>query len=126
MLQQVRFRMAAVEDHGLGGLTLVRADGMTSQRVPLVEKRFLFGRAENCDARIEHISVSREHAEIFMDENNQVWVRSLSKTAETKVDGITVREILLTDGAKIGIGGHFFIYDSISPGIAKKVRAAAL
>ena len=118
--------MTTVADQEIGGLTLVWEDGSKSQRFPLVEKRTLIGRADYCNICINHKSVSREHADIFSDEKHQVWLRSLSTTAETKVDGITVRKTLLANGAKIGIGGHFFIYDSNFPGSAKKVRAAAL
>jgi len=121
-------RMTTVTDNGFGGLSLVKKDGTTSQRFPLVEKRYLFGRADYCDIRINLLNVSREHAEITVDEKQQVWVRSLSKTAETKVDQTMVTETMLKDGNMIGIGDRFFIYHSNfnDPGSAKKVRAASL
>ena len=112
--------MAAVagasENAGYGGLSLVKKDGTHSQRFPLVEKRYLFGRwmhpraavllppagqdhvlqwavlccrgrrvtgrvpsacarADYCDIRINLLTVSREHAEIVVDEDNQVCGR---------------------------------------------------
>ena len=101
---------------GYGGLSLVKKDGTHSQRFPLVEKRYLFGRwmhpraavllppagqsavlpqavlfcrrrrvtgrvppacarADYCDIRINLLTVSREHAEIVVDEDNQVCGR---------------------------------------------------
>jgi hypothetical protein len=122
----------ATEVAGFGGLSLVKKDGSHSQRFPLVERRYLFGRymrvlfwdhgmdaslegaaravvvswlcpsaalrrgadlrysalcggcgprpslmlcggrADYCDIRINLLTVSREHAEIVVDEKNQV------------------------------------------------------
>jgi hypothetical protein len=36
--------MATAMEQGFGGLSLVKKDGTHSQRFPLVEKRYLFGR----------------------------------------------------------------------------------
>ncbi len=36
--------MAMTEPAGFGGLSLVKKDGSHSQRFPLVERRYLFGR----------------------------------------------------------------------------------
>ncbi len=36
--------MATATEQGYGGLSLVKKDGTHSQRFPLVEKRYLFGR----------------------------------------------------------------------------------
>ena len=55
-----------------GGLSLIKKDGSRSQRFPLVERRYLFGRQEHCDIRINLLNVSREHAEIVVDETNEV------------------------------------------------------
>ena len=124
----------AAETVSFGGLSLVKKDGTHSQRFPLVERRYLFGRytrrgegrggvrrravlatvpsrrhnagfwghgrdltidvwcvcvcararsrlypsclslrAEYCDIRINLLSVSREHAELVVDEKDQVY-----------------------------------------------------
>jgi pSer/pThr/pTyr-binding forkhead associated (FHA) protein len=55
-----------------GGLSLIKKDGSRSQKFPLVERRYLFGRQEHCDIRINLLNVSREHAEIVVDEEDQV------------------------------------------------------
>jgi pSer/pThr/pTyr-binding forkhead associated (FHA) protein len=105
-----------------GGLSLVKKDGSRSQTFPLVEKRYLFGRADYCDIRINLLNVSREHAEIVVDDQGQVWVRTLSKTADTRVAEKQVKEALLKDGDTIGIGDRYFIYHAMdSPASAKKV-----
>ena len=121
----------AAETVSFGGLSLVKKDGTHSQRFPLVERRYLFGRyirrdeggggvrrravlatvpsrrhnagfwghgryltigvwcvcvcararlypwrlslrAEYCDIRINLLSVSREHAELVVDDKDQV------------------------------------------------------
>ena len=93
-----------------GGLSLVKKDGSRSQTFPLVEKRYLFGRADYCDIRINLLNVSREHAEIVVDDTGEVWVRTLSKTADTRVAEKQVKEALLKDGDTIGIGDRYFIY----------------
>ena len=118
--------VSTVADYG--GLCLLNTNGKMSQRWPLLEKRYLFGRADYCDVRINLLNVSREHAEIVVDEKKQVWVRSLSMTADTTVDGSMVRETILQDGNKIGIGDRIFLYDAPcnTPGSVETVRAAAL
>ena len=55
-----------------GGLSLIKKDGSRSQKFPLVERRYLFGRQEHCDIRINLLNVSREHAEIVVDEKDLV------------------------------------------------------
>jgi pSer/pThr/pTyr-binding forkhead associated (FHA) protein len=40
----------------------------------LVERRYLFGRQEHCDIRINLLNVSREHAEIVVDEEDKVMI----------------------------------------------------
>jgi hypothetical protein len=91
-----------------GGLCLVKKDGTKSEML-LFRRRVTLGRADYCDLRINLPSVLLEHAEILL-EKNQSLVRSMSKTADIKVDEIMVAEALLTQGATIGIGGRSFIY----------------
>ena len=62
----------AAETVSFGGLSLVKKDGTHSQRFPLVARRYLIGRAEYCDIRINLLSVSREHAELVVDDKDQV------------------------------------------------------
>ncbi len=57
-----------------GGLSLIKKDGSRSQKFPLVERRYLFGRQEHCDIRINLLNVSREHAEIVVDEEDKVMI----------------------------------------------------
>ena len=110
-----------------GGLQLVKKDGTKSGTFPFREKRYLFGRADYCDVRINLINVSREHAEIVVNEKNEVWVRSLSAIAETLVDGTAVKETLLQNGAVIKIGDRVFIFHSNfkAPGIATRYEQLA-
>jgi pSer/pThr/pTyr-binding forkhead associated (FHA) protein len=103
--------MATEAVQSYGGLSLVKKDGSHSQRFPLVERRYLFGRAEYCDIRINLLTVSREHAEIVVDEKDQVWVNSLSKSSDTNVCNKPVDgKILLKDNDLLEIGQRKFIF----------------
>ena len=105
-----------------GGLSIVKKDGTHSQRFPLVARRYLIGRAEYCDIRINLLSVSREHAELVVDEKDQVWVNALSTSSDTNVAKKPVAgKILLQDNDLIEIGQRQFIFhrNFDAPGSAK-------
>jgi pSer/pThr/pTyr-binding forkhead associated (FHA) protein len=116
----------ATEAQSYGGLSLVKKDGSHSQRFQLVQRRYLFGRAEYCDIRINLHTVSREHAEIVVDEKDQVWVNSLSKTSDTNVCNKPVDgKILLKHNDLLEIGQRKFIFHANNipeklPGSASK------
>ncbi|EKX37864.1 hypothetical protein GUITHDRAFT_144688 [Guillardia theta CCMP2712] len=83
--------MALNSNQTFGGLSLVKKDGSKSQVFPLVEQRYIFGRADHCDIRINLLTVSREHAEISVDSDLQVWLKAMSTTSETVVSGKTIK-----------------------------------
>ena len=79
-------------------------------------------RAEYCDIRINLLSVSREHAELVVDEKDQVWVNALSTSSDTNVAKKPVTgKILLQDNDLIEIGQRQFIFhrNFDAPGSAK-------
>jgi pSer/pThr/pTyr-binding forkhead associated (FHA) protein len=63
---------SAESDKTFGMLCLIKKDGRRSTSFPLIERRCLFGRQDHCDIRINLLDVSREHAEIIVDEKDQV------------------------------------------------------
>ena len=55
-----------------GGICLIKKDGRRSEMLELVERRYTIGRSEHCDIRINLMSASREHAEVFINDNEEV------------------------------------------------------
>jgi len=69
--------LARHEEHcgsPFGWIELVKKDGTKGQQFPLAKRRYLFGRSGHRDILIciNLLNVSREHAEIVVDEKNQV------------------------------------------------------
>lgn len=66
----------------------------------------LVGRAEDCDIRpaAHDKKVSRRHCRIDVDPP-EVRVTDLGSTNGTRVNGVSVREHLLSEGDEIGVGG---------------------
>jgi hypothetical protein len=56
-----------------------------------VRARLWKNRQEHCDIRINLMQVSREHAEIVIEEDDKVCIKNVSKIAETLVNGKAVR-----------------------------------
>lgn len=76
-----------------GALPLLSLDGA----------RRTLGRGPEADLHIDETNVSRLHAEIVFDGASFV-LRDLASTNGTRVDGETVREVVLRDGAVIAVG----------------------
>ena len=55
-----------------GDIVIIRRNGNEGKRFPLTEKSCIFGRHSNFDIRIQIPEVSKSHAEIYIDDNNQV------------------------------------------------------
>ncbi len=66
----------------------VRARDGTKLRVPLGRQPVTLGRADTCDVVLrDDGEVSREHAQIWVDERGQVVVRDCGSKNGTRVDG---------------------------------------
>ena len=57
-------------------LVMFKADG-SRRDFPLAKERIVIGRKHDCDLRIPLTSVSREHCEIVLQEDDRVQLRDL-------------------------------------------------
>jgi hypothetical protein len=87
--------------------TLVLPDG---RRIQLGEDRALIGRLPDCVVALTDPQVSRHHAEIRRDERGYRVV-DLDSMNGIQVNGVKVREHLLTDGDVILVGATSIRYE---------------
>src|SRR5215210_5468417 len=87
--------------------TLVLPDG---GRVQLGDERALIGRLPDCAVALTDPQVSRHHAEIRREERGY-RVADLDSMNGIKVNGVLVRDHLLTDGDVITIGATSIRYE---------------
>ncbi len=79
------------------------------RRYSLEQPEFVIGRAAGTDLRIDHTSVSRQHAK-FVRVQDRVRVADLGSTNGLLVNDEQTREVELCDGDLIQIGTHIFKY----------------
>ncbi len=91
------FRVQVQSDRGV---TLGNFDLPASAAAP----RLLIGRAEDCDLRIRHASVSRHHCAIARDEDGDWVLLDLGSTMGTLVDGVRVSQVPVRHGLLARIG----------------------
>jgi transcriptional regulator with PAS, ATPase and Fis domain len=65
--------------------------------------RAVIGTAEGCDLRLDDRTVSRFHCEVSV-RDGRAFVRDLGSKNGTLVDGVSVVEAHLHDGARLGVG----------------------
>ncbi len=87
-------------------LVFFKSDGTRKNFSIHPEKRYLIGRQETCQLRMPLASVSREHAAIFFDEEDELVIEDLGSSNGTFVnqERIEGREEL-TPGDVVKIGG---------------------
>ena len=87
-------------------LVFFKSDGTRKNFSIHPEKRYLIGRQETCQLRMPLASVSREHAAIFFDEEDELVIEDLGSSNGTFVNQkrIEGREEL-TPGDVVQIGG---------------------
>jgi hypothetical protein len=88
--------------------SLVLPDG---RRVPLGEAVFTIGRLPECDIVVADPKASRKHAEIRPAGNGFLLV-DLQSTNGTRVNGSVVREHILVDGDRVGVGATEFRFEA--------------
>ncbi len=64
-------------------------------RVALASARVVLGRAEDANARLDHVAVSRHHAELVPDPFGRWWLRDLKSHNGTRVNGVAVTDRVL-------------------------------
>ena len=87
-------------------LVIFKADG-TRRDFPVTKERIVVGRKNNCDLRIPLTSVSRQHCEITVTEN-QVRLKDLGSSNGTYHNSMRVQEAVLSAGDEIVVGPVVF------------------
>ena len=64
---------------------------------------FLVGRSPDCDVQVLDPSVAERHAQVLFD-GILWWVRDLNTSGGTRVDGVRIQTIPLSDGVEIELG----------------------
>ncbi len=92
---------------GSSSLRLLVIEGDNAKSYPLPAKgQLVVGRAEECDVRIDHPSLSRRHAAIEVDASG-VWIRELGSTNGTRLGGRRLgpdERVFLPSGELVEIG----------------------
>ena len=79
-------------------------DGERTLRIPLVEGEWVVGSAPDCDIRITHPTVSRNHARLTVSDDG-VFIEDLESSNGTRINGESVRgTIELTHEKSIRLG----------------------
>ena len=86
---------------------LVLADG---SHVPIGEGPVVVGRLPECDVVMNDPNVSRRHAE-FRRTADGVVVTDLGSTNGTRVNGVPVREQVLTSGDEVTVGTSTVVFE---------------
>jgi phosphoserine phosphatase RsbU/P len=89
-------------ESGTGYIELIGPQGQT-QRIALVQKRLVIGRAPETHVRVESITVSRQHAEIFQQDSGRWMIRDLKSRNGTRLNGTAITESPMHNGDVIGI-----------------------
>lgn len=66
---------------------IIRAPGGTLQTVPLADQPLTLGRSETCDVQLPSDEISREHAQVWVDESGRILVCDHRSKNGTRVDG---------------------------------------
>ena len=110
-LRTGRFRVTAEVREGPDGLpaaSLVAPDG---SRIVLGTEAIVIGRLPECTIVVNDPNVSRRHAEIRR-RGSEVVVSDLQSTNGTRVNGLPIRDHVLTEGDEITVGSTVLRYES--------------
>jgi pSer/pThr/pTyr-binding forkhead associated (FHA) protein len=78
--------------------------------IPLLQKKILIGRRENCDLVLRFPNVSGQHARLTLEEG--YWfVKDLNSRYGTKVNGLRVDRKRLDNGDTLTLAKHQFRID---------------
>jgi len=87
--------------------------------------RLLIGRAEDCDLRIRHASISRHHCSVERDEDGDWVLRDLGSTLGTVIDGARVSEAAVHHGLVARIGPAVLTFLTVPAGALRGPDSAA-
>jgi len=112
---------------GFGHIVLQMKDGSAGPPYPLEERRYLIGRQSYCDIRVQAPTVSREHAQIQVDDNDCVWLVNLSQNNPVKVNGVVhLTRVQLSSGNEFTIGERVFTFERPDDSATKQVISTAI
>lgn len=83
---------------------LVRDEMAADWAYELIEGEHRLGRSRTCQIRLQHDSVSREHALIVVDECRKIYIRDLHSRNGTLVNEQKIEQQELRVGSKIRLG----------------------
>ncbi len=86
----------------------------------VLDQHNVIGRAPGVAVHLDHDTVSRKHAEIFLDPFGRWWVRDLASTNGTTVNGERVSEHLLRPMDRIDCGDYRLIFLTGGPTDTKR------
>ena len=110
-----------------GHIVLQMKDGSAGPPYPLEERRYLIGRQSYCDIRVQAPTVSREHAQIQVDDNDCVWLVNLSQNNPVKVNKIVhLARVQLSSGDEFTIGERIFTFERPDGSAAQQVLSTAI
>src|SRR5437660_12767731 len=84
---------------------LVPVDG--GAPIEIVKDLVVIGRKEDCDVRLEHKSVSKQHC-VLVKTDGLLMLRDLGSTNGTRVNGTRVRRAALLPNDLVSIASHKF------------------
>src|SRR5258707_15854495 len=96
----------------VGGWLLVSGAGAPPQRISMSQKRMVIGRDAGTDIRLEGNTVSRKHAEMFLDPFGRWWIRDLGSRNGIYVGDRKVTEWAVRPGEPIQIGDYMLTYEA--------------
>ena len=83
---------------------IVTAGNATGSTIPLAKPRLAFGSAQGNDVQLEEQGVKPKHAEMAIAADGAVWIRDLTGSGETTVNGAPVETARLESGSFIRLG----------------------
>jgi serine phosphatase RsbU (regulator of sigma subunit) len=96
----------------IGGALLITGADAPPERVVLSQKRLVIGREATSDIILEGNTVSRKHAEMFLDPFGRWWIRDLGSRNGIYVGDRKVNEWALRPGDAVQIGDYLLTYES--------------
>jgi diguanylate cyclase (GGDEF)-like protein len=78
------------------------------RRIPLVNSQYIVGRDNDAGLVVSRSSVSRSHARVFVDDDNNWWVEDLNSTNGTFVNEQRIRAQQLNDADQVRFGDAIY------------------
>lgn len=93
---------------GRAYLTLLSGEGVGTI-IALDKRRIGIGRGENADIRFRDDTISRNHAQLQLDNDGFVKLTDIGSSNGTFLNGVSVRSEVLRDGDRLAFGGDLVV-----------------